>query len=500
MKKVNILLAVVFLALCGLGWVTAVTGLVSHKSQYASLVEEADQWVERGLYQRAISNYQEALQEKSSEELYCKIQTAYELRYQEAPKDTLDDYMDFLQSAVDAYPTSEVLVDRYVEIYMEQEEYTDVYQCLRRAVDGGYDTETVQKLLLQSKYAYTMAHSGFSGVIQCQNSMYVVGRNQKWSLYSLDGGYALEEEYDYVSPCNEDGEFVVTGTDSRIVNLDGMVLGVFPGTVTWAGLMSDGLIPAQCDGTYSYYNDLGEKQFGDYEMAGTFQNERAAVQTKDGWMLVDAQGESQSGLYEEIVLDELGRYLWEDRYIAKENGTYGIYDKKMKLECTLDYQAVDICTQDGIIAVKQDGKWGYVNTKGEMVIQPQFQQARSFSNGLGAVCQDGKWGFINLDGQVVIECQFADVGYMDASGICPVQAYLEPEETAQPQPEASPEPEASAQPEVSSEPVASAQPEASPEPEASAQPESPQEPAGEQGEEHQQSWSLLKLENGILEE
>lgn len=460
MKKVNVLLAVVFLALCGLGWATAVTGVISHEGQYASLVEEADVWVEKGLYQRAISNYQQAMQEKSSEGLYCKIQAAYELRYQEAPKETLDDYMDFLQSAVSEYPASQTLVDRYVEMCMEQEEYVDAYRCLQQAIKSGYDSETVQELLLQSRYAYSMAHTGFSGVGRCEDSTYVVGRHQKWNLYSLTKGYMLEQEYDYVGPCNKDGAFVITDADSRIVNLDGMVLGVFQGKVTWAGLLSEGLIPAQCDGTYSYYNDLGEKQFGDFEMAGTFQEGLAAVQTSEGWMLVDTKGESQSGLYEEIVLDDLGRYLADGVYIAKENGSYGLYNEKMKLECTLDCEDVDIYTQDGLIAVKQNGKWGYMNSHGEMVIQPQFQQARSFSNGLGAVCQDGKWGFIDQEGQVVIECQFADAGYMDALGICPVQEYLEPEETSQSQAETS----------------------------------------TEQEEETQQSWKLLKLENGILEE
>lgn len=462
MKKVNVLIAAVFLALCGLGWAAVVTGALSHESQYASLVEQADQWMEKGLYQRAIANYQQAMQEKNSEELCCKIQAAYELRYQEAPKETLDDYMDFLQSAVDTYPASEVLVDRYVEIYVEQEEYADAYSCLRRAMNDGYDDEHVQQRLLQLRYAYSMARSGFSGIVQCQESMYVVARNGKWNLYSLDEGYILEQEYEYISPCNEDGAFVVTGTDSRIVDMDGMVLGVFPRHVTWAGLLSDGIIPALCDGTYSYYNDLGEKLFGDYEMAGTFQNGLAAVQTEEGWMLVDTTGERQSGLYEEIIMDDLGRYLADGMYIAKENGRYGIYNEKMKLKCALDCDDVDIYTQDGIIAVKQDGEWGFVDTSGEMVIQPQFQQARSFSNGLGAICQGGKWGFINLDGQVVIECQFSDIGYMDASGICPVQEYLEAEGSLQTQSEESLKPE--------------------------------------QVEEPQQSWGLLKLENGILEE
>lgn len=452
MKKANVTIAIIFLVCCVLGWATVLRGRATQQGKYASLVEQADQWVERGLYQRAITSYQEALQEKSSQELYEKMQAAYQLRYQESPKETLDDYMDFLQSAVNAYPASEVLVDHYAEIYMEQEEYALAYRCLQRAVESGCDNEKLQKLLLQSKYAYTMARSIFSGIRQCQGSMYVVARNNQWNLYSASTGYVLSQEYDYISPCNQDGVVVVTGEDSRILDRKGMVLGVFQEKVTQAGLLSQGLIPAQCGGVYSYYNDLGEKQFGDYQMAGSFQDGRAAVQTQDGWMLVDTQGQSQSGLYEEIVLDALGQYMAGQVYIAKENGTYGVYNKNMKLEYTLDCEDVDICTQDGIYAVQQGGKWGYMNAKGELVIPPQFEQARSFSNGLGAVCQNGAWGFVDRTGQVVIDHQFMDVGYMEETGLCPVR--LNPEDQT----------------------------------------------GSALQEDGQQSWKLLQLENGIMEE
>ena len=43
-----------------------------------------------------------------------------------------------------------------------------------------------------------------------------------------------------------------------------------------------------------------------------------------------------------------------------------------------------------------------------MVIEPQYDDARSFSNGYAAVQKDGKWGFINSDNEMVIEPEFED--------------------------------------------------------------------------------------------
>jgi hypothetical protein len=71
-----------------------------------------------------------------------------------------------------------------------------------------------------------------------------------------------------------------------------------------------------------------------------------------------------------------------------------------------------------LAAVKIDGKWGFIDKTGQMVIPPHFDGEAdfysgffaigpTFSEGLAAVKIDGKWGFINKSGQMVIQPQFA---------------------------------------------------------------------------------------------
>ena len=45
---------------------------------------------------------------------------------------------------------------------------------------------------------------------------------------------------------------------------------------------------------------------------------------------------------------------------------------------------------------------GFLNQHGEFVIDPQFEAASSFSEGLAAVEIDDEWGFINKDSDIVI--------------------------------------------------------------------------------------------------
>ncbi|PGH37815.1 MAG: hypothetical protein CRN43_18915, partial [Candidatus Nephrothrix sp. EaCA] len=45
--------------------------------------------------------------------------------------------------------------------------------------------------------------------------------------------------------------------------------------------------------------------------------------------------------------------------------------------------------------VKIDGKWGYINKAGKIVIKPQFEDARWFQEGLARIKLGGRWGYID---------------------------------------------------------------------------------------------------------
>jgi hypothetical protein len=75
-------------------------------------------------------------------------------------------------------------------------------------------------------------------------------------------------------------------------------------------------------------------------------------------------------------------------------------------------------------AVEKDGKSGYIDRTGRIVIPLQYNSAYGFSEGLAAVhtggdlvdgfMQGGKWGFIDTTGRLVIDFQFDGVaGFAD---------------------------------------------------------------------------------------
>ncbi len=60
---------------------------------------------------------------------------------------------------------------------------------------------------------------------------------------------------------------------------------------------------------------------------------------------------------------------------------------------------------EGLAAVDAEGKWGFIDKGGQMVIPALFEvgyETPIFSEGLVAVQQAGKWGFADRTGNMVI--------------------------------------------------------------------------------------------------
>lgn len=76
---------------------------------------------------------------------------------------------------------------------------------------------------------------------------------------------------------------------------------------------------------------------------------------------------------------------------------------------------------EGLAPVSLGGKFGYIDRTGRMVIQPQFAIADPFSEGLAAVVGDNNlWGFIDKTGAVVVPMRYGQHPGPFSDGLCAV--------------------------------------------------------------------------------
>jgi hypothetical protein len=57
---------------------------------------------------------------------------------------------------------------------------------------------------------------------------------------------------------------------------------------------------------------------------------------------------------------------------------------------------------EGMAAVRVDGKYGYLDAAGKVVVEPKYEFTWRFAGGYAAVKYNGKYGFIDKTGKEVV--------------------------------------------------------------------------------------------------
>lgn len=95
-------------------------------------------------------------------------------------------------------------------------------------------------------------------------------------------------------------------------------------------------------------------------------------------------------------------------------------------ECPSRIERANWChllPSEGLMALRvpvpgdSGGLWGFVDTRGSMVIAPVYDSVMAFSQGLAAARKDNKWGFIDRQGRWRIQPLYSDVTSFDAQGV-----------------------------------------------------------------------------------
>ena len=431
--KNTTLVTVLLIVLMALGWTSALLAPRNkEQEEIDSHIRQAEEYEDRQLYQKAIEEYDAALKTRNDEHIWTLKLDAYKSLYEWNDIDFYKKYLQAAETSAKLFPMNVDFQIRLADLYLKKEKYTSAYKSLSEAIAFGNKDEQLVDYLFKVTYAFKVQKYLYIDYRPYCNEFYTVTRKKDNIFYlkSADRSYDSNMKYSFASPIGEDGiRLIKNELGIYIINAKNIIQGIIKFEPEDCGVYADGLIPIKHDGKYSYYDILGDIQFdgATFDYAGTFSNGTAAVCVNKKWKIINKDGNPiDDKEYEDIVLFSDGTYTRKDVKLLKYAGKYHL---TVKGEDRGSFDGADILTDDGLIAVCVNGKWGYVNFEGEMKIEPQFMKARSFSNGLAAVFNGENWGFINKDGQLAIDYQFLDVDYFDKNRNCMVALYVEEEKT-----------------------------------------------------------------------
>lgn len=179
---------------------------------------------------------------------------------------------------------------------------------------------------------------------------------------------------------------------------------VIPTVFDAAGDFSEGLARVQVNNKWGYIDIKGNTVIEPaYQLCYEFIGGYAQAQSKGKWGMIDKKGKwIIQPTYQDIT--QMGEGLLAVQ--QKMGGYFKFIDINGMTAFKDSFERAGFFT-DGLAPVRKEGKWGFINKKGELVIDYRFTGAREFSEGLACVEKDhNNWGFINTAGEIVISFEF----------------------------------------------------------------------------------------------
>ncbi len=282
-----------------------------------------------------------------------------------------------------------IIENQYEEITSLTEKYEDGFIVKNDQGKYGvinYDTTTA----LEPKYD---AISNVYG-----NGMYVVKEAEIVKVVNANGEAFLENKFNEVKEINVDNFIIKTNGKYGVINKAG-----------------EEKIPAEYENlTYAFSNYYIAQKEGKYgiitinkEEALPFEYSNITYLSNIGVFQVEKSDSIESQLLDKdfnVKVTGLITEINQDKnYIrVRENGEYKYYNFKLEQK-----ENTEILATNTIFLSKKDGKYGYVNEKGVVVVDYIYEDATEQNKyGYVAVKKDGKWGSLDAKGKVVCECNY----------------------------------------------------------------------------------------------
>lgn len=167
------------------------------------------------------------------------------------------------------------------------------------------------------------------------------------------------------------------------------------------------VLTAEMQGKWGYVDKTGKVVVKPaFQEVREFKKGRALVKAEGKWGLIDAKGAWLSKPQSETVPMELG-----EQWGVKIGEKYALADKDLKPISEPLYTMIYSFGEGLAAAQTADGKWGFLNPAGTLVIPASFDSGGRFQEGLVAMEKDGKFGYLDKTGAWAIEPKYRNADF-----------------------------------------------------------------------------------------
>ena len=413
---------ILIILLIVLAWTNIFMDGYSKPKQYESLIQEGNMMVEKGLYLKAIDKYNNAYSIKANNQLYDQILECY-LRIGDK-----DLYINGCLDGIKRYKDCQKFYERVLEYYSKESEsdfikyvveYKNIFpdnstidNYYKQASHITYLLDNMEKkptilsdkyyLCLENKYNYETGAEYTAAIVKDLYGTQVFLGNY-CNIRLAEEGYFVQETDGRWSLVNENG-YVISKTERKtITDIVGKAAGCY--------VVID-------NGKYKLMNNDMEFANMEYDYISSSSDGVYAVCKKGKWAIVPDDVIFYEGdyPYEEVMINSQGLCSVNNCIVVKQDGKYGIINTKQEKTYESNYSLIK-AYEDSQQTVFCDGqKYGYMYADGSTFIDPTFDDAMPYKMGAAAIKVGDKWGFIDEYGNIIVEPVFQEVTSILSNG------------------------------------------------------------------------------------
>jgi len=417
MKNYRKLVPLVLVVLLASSWYMLISESNEADNTYKNYLTEARKYAEDGITKYAMANYNAALEIKSDVDVYVEV-----AKYYKSQKN-YGSHLDWCENFFEIFPTEPKAYDCLLEAYLIQEDYESCYDVLITAQKRNISTDYIKSTTDEIKYVYKLAYNRYEDVSMFSGGLCAVQNKGAWGFVDRYGEQQIACKYAQVGAFTQSNFAPVVNLagDTYFIDKTGAKVLVSKEKYSNFGLLINNTIAAQReDGKFVYVNKDFSVLFGEYDYASTMNNGIAAVRIGEQWQLINEKGERiNEANYFDVKLDEKQIACRSGRaFVAIAPDKYIMVDASGNQVGNLQFTDAKVFASSNPTAVKINNEWCFVDLDGKLVSDKKYQNANSYANGMAAVCIKGKWGFVDEKENIVIEPRFNAVKDFNELGSC----------------------------------------------------------------------------------
>lgn len=399
-KKLLKLLPLVLIIPALLCWPLLFLKFSYEDTRIASMIEKADELAGKKVYVDALQLYEKVLSQGKNDYSLCMKTARCCLELEE-----YDRFRDYCSLAVNMEPEREEAYLMLSDFCCKQKKYSEVYEISELAKSNGCISEALDTRLasldciLSAKY---IAADSVGDWHRAGDYYYAVfERFGNFGIIRSDGYVSMKADYTYLGIYSAETYTMPACVDGELcwIDRDGRRRIAPEGWYDYIGSFSDGAAPFRKGEAWGYVSEDGAEKLSGLGFAGAFAEDVAAVCRDGKYGLIGPDFCSITGFkFDGILCDSNGCCSEHSRCVVVTDGKYYLCDLRGRF-ISEGYDGMKLpASPDGYTAFLCGGLWGFLSPAGDVAIEPAYEDAASFSQGLAPVREGDAWHYIDSNG------------------------------------------------------------------------------------------------------